>query len=141
MTDPSINSENFHQNQLISSAMENARVERHILRERHPHAGRQVVSHEYSRWKYSPEQELEGFIKSESLCTYNENGMRAYKGQTPLDNIRGSAALYGRYAEIASEHPASWNFGKQLETAETIGTITQRNRMICFPCRCELYIL
>ncbi|KAJ5753601.1 uncharacterized protein N7511_007754 [Penicillium nucicola] len=62
-----------------------------------------------------------------------ENARRAHKGQTPVSNLQESASLYGTYARIASKHPASWNFDKPPETAETIGRITKRNRMICFP--------
>lgn len=65
-----------------------------------------------------------------------ENGRRAHKGQRPIENFRESASLYGRYAKVASEHPTSWHFGRQTETAKTIGTISKRNRMICFPCPC-----
>lgn len=63
-----------------------------------------------------------------------ENGLRAQRGQQLVENLEESASLYGRYAEIASRHPTAWNYGKQPHTANTIGTITEKNRMICHPC-------
>jgi hypothetical protein len=42
--------------------------------------------------------------------------------------------LYARFAKVAAEHPASWNYGKPAETEESIGTVSKNNRMICLPC-------
>lgn len=64
-----------------------------------------------------------------------ENGLRAKRQQSLQDNLAESARIYGKYSQIASRHPMAWNQGKkQPETVETIGTVTKRNRMICFPC-------
>lgn len=63
-----------------------------------------------------------------------ENSLRADRGQVPVENHEESASLYGRYARIASEHPVAWNYGKPPESEKSIGTVTARNRMICFPC-------
>lgn len=64
-----------------------------------------------------------------------ENGLRAKRGQSQRQNIAESAKLYGHFSEVASKNPMAWHHGKKkFETAETIGTITKRNRMICFPC-------
>jgi len=41
--------------------------------------------------------------------------------------------LYAEFAKVAEQNPLAWNYGK-AETEETIGTVTKRNRMICFPC-------
>ncbi|KAL4897843.1 hypothetical protein BDV59DRAFT_208470 [Aspergillus ambiguus] len=62
-----------------------------------------------------------------------ENGRRARLGQTIEENHEESAALYGKFAQVAAMNPMSWNYGKEQQTAESIGTITGRNRMICFP--------
>lgn len=61
-----------------------------------------------------------------------ENGLRAKRQQSPQDNLAESARLYGQYSEIASQNPMAWNQDKKQP--ETIGTVTKRNRMICFPC-------
>lgn len=63
-----------------------------------------------------------------------ENGLRARRSQSPLENHQESSLLYGKYAEIASQKPMSWSFGKSCHTAKDIGTITKQNRMICHPC-------
>lgn len=65
-----------------------------------------------------------------------ENGLRAKRKQSPRENLAESARLYGKFSQIASKNPMAWNRKKKKpETVETIGTITKRNRMICFPCR------
>ena len=66
-----------------------------------------------------------------------ENGLRAKRQQSLQDNLSESARLYSRFSQVAAQNPMAWNRGegsKQPESAETIGTITKRNRMICFPC-------
>ena len=64
-----------------------------------------------------------------------ENGLRAHVGQTIEENNRESARLYAEFAKVAKRNPYAWNFGRSAETEETIGTVTKRNRMICFPCK------
>ncbi|KAK6528542.1 hypothetical protein TWF281_009783 [Arthrobotrys megalospora] len=61
-----------------------------------------------------------------------ENGYRAYRKQSISDNHKESTKIYGDFAKIAEKHPYAWNFGKRI-TEETIGTISKKNRMICFP--------
>jgi hypothetical protein len=63
-----------------------------------------------------------------------ENGFRAYRGQSIQQNNTESAQLYSNFAEVAEKNPLAWNHGKNPETEETIGTVTKKNRMICFPC-------
>lgn len=63
-----------------------------------------------------------------------ENGFRAHRGQSIQENNRESAALYGAFAKVAETNQYAWNYGKPAKTAETIGTVTKQNRMICFPC-------
>jgi len=64
-----------------------------------------------------------------------ENGFRAHRGQSIQQNNEESARLYAEFAKVAEHNPFAWNYGKLAETAESIGTITKRNRMICFPCK------
>lgn len=64
-----------------------------------------------------------------------ENALRAHKKQSLQDNNRESAELYANFAQVAETHPMAWSYGTQAETADTIGVIGQKNRMICFPCK------
>lgn len=63
-----------------------------------------------------------------------ENGFRAHRGQSVQDNNKESAELYAEFAKVAEGNEYAWNFGTRALTAEEIGTVTGRNRMICFPC-------
>jgi acetyl-CoA acetyltransferase len=62
-----------------------------------------------------------------------ENGLRAHRRQSIPQNNKESAELYAEFAKVAEQNPLAWNYGKPAETAESIGTVTKRNRMICFP--------
>ena len=62
-----------------------------------------------------------------------ENGYRAHRRQTIQDNNNESARLYGEFAKVAERQPYAWNYGKAAK-AEVIGTVSKKNRMICFPC-------
>lgn len=64
-----------------------------------------------------------------------ENAFRAHRGQSIQQNNTESAKLYGHFAEVAEENPLAWNYGKKSENEKSIGTITKKNRMICFPCK------
>ncbi|KAK6535646.1 hypothetical protein TWF694_002101 [Orbilia ellipsospora] len=61
-----------------------------------------------------------------------ENGYRAFRKQTITENNSESAKLYGDFAKVAQSNPYAWNYGKEV-TADMIGTISKKNRMICFP--------
>lgn len=63
-----------------------------------------------------------------------ENGYRAFRKQSIRDNNRESAKLYGEFAKVAENNPYAWNYGKEV-TEEFIGTVSKKNRMICFPCQ------
>lgn len=63
-----------------------------------------------------------------------ENAYRAARGQSIADNNKESAQLYAEFAKVAEKNKAAWNYGKPAETQDSIGTVTKRNRMICFPC-------
>ncbi|KAJ5666507.1 uncharacterized protein N7477_008955 [Penicillium maclennaniae] len=62
-----------------------------------------------------------------------ENGFRAHRGQSIKDNHDESTALYAGFSKVAASNPNSWNYGKGEESLQTIGTVSERNRMICFP--------
>lgn len=64
-----------------------------------------------------------------------ENGFRAHRGQSIEENHQESAILYGSFSQTAASNQYAWNYGQKPETAESIGTISKKNRMICFPCR------
>ncbi|PBP25555.1 hypothetical protein BUE80_DR003461 [Diplocarpon rosae] len=62
-----------------------------------------------------------------------ENGFRAYRGQSIQDNNRESAELYADFARVAEANPLAWNHGQSAATADLIGKVSRKNRMICFP--------
>ncbi|KFY70258.1 hypothetical protein V499_09320 [Pseudogymnoascus sp. VKM F-103] len=62
-----------------------------------------------------------------------ENATRASRGQTLAENNEESASLYADFAKVAQGNTAAWNFGKKAATKEEIGTVTKKNRMICYP--------
>ncbi|TKA30041.1 hypothetical protein B0A50_02760 [Salinomyces thailandicus] len=62
-----------------------------------------------------------------------ENAFRAHKGQSIEDNHAESAQLYADFAQVASKNAYSWSSGNAPDTAEAIGSVTKKNRMICFP--------
>ena len=62
-----------------------------------------------------------------------ENGFRAHRGQSIDENNEESAKLYAYFADVAEGNEYAWNYGKK-ETEKSIGTVSQKNRMICFPC-------
>jgi hypothetical protein len=64
-----------------------------------------------------------------------ENAFRAHRGQSIQDNNRESAELYADFAKVAEKNPLAWNYGQPAATQEVIGTISKKNRMICFPCK------
>jgi hypothetical protein len=64
-----------------------------------------------------------------------ENGFRAHRGQSIQENNQESADLYAEFATTAEQNPVAWSYGKPAETAMSIGTVSKRNRMICFPCK------
>lgn len=63
-----------------------------------------------------------------------ENATRARRGQSMAENNDESAGLYEDFARVAAGNTAAWGFGREAATREEIGTVTRRNRMICFPC-------
>ena len=63
-----------------------------------------------------------------------ENGFRAHRGQTIEQNNKESARLYADFAKIAERNEYAWNHGQPAATEEEIATVTEKNRMICFPC-------
>ncbi|OQU96341.1 hypothetical protein CLAIMM_02438 isoform 2 [Cladophialophora immunda] len=62
-----------------------------------------------------------------------ENGFRAHRGQSLPDNNRESAQLYASFARVAAQNPRAWTYGRPAESADTIGKVTRKNRMICMP--------
>ncbi|CEJ54044.1 hypothetical protein PMG11_00369 [Penicillium brasilianum] len=62
-----------------------------------------------------------------------EAALRAHRGQSLAENHRESSELYAGYARVAAQNPIAWGHGKEPDTADAIGKITKRNRMICLP--------
>lgn len=46
--------------------------------------------------------------------------------------------MYADFDRIACKHEHSWRYGHKPRDAESIGTVTKRNRMICSPCEHSL---
>jgi hypothetical protein len=42
--------------------------------------------------------------------------------------------MYADFAKVAEGNEYAWSYGTPAETAESIGTPSKRNRMICHPC-------
>jgi hypothetical protein len=63
-----------------------------------------------------------------------ENGLRAARKQSYAENERESAELYAQFAKTAEKLPASWNFGAPAKTKDEILTVSEKNRMIYYPC-------
>ncbi len=68
-----------------------------------------------------------------------ENAFRAHRGQSIAQNHDESAQLYADFAKVAEKQPYAWNYGKPV-SKEVIGTVTKKNRMICFPCEFVLFL-
>jgi len=65
-----------------------------------------------------------------------ENAYRAHRGQSVKDNHKESAELYAKFAKVAEKNPLAWNYGQPAATEGVIGSVSKKNRMICFPCEC-----
>ncbi|KAK0353603.1 hypothetical protein LTR33_005977 [Friedmanniomyces endolithicus] len=63
-----------------------------------------------------------------------ETGFRAHRGQSVQDNHAESAELYAEFARVADLNEYAWSYGNEPETAQSIGTVTKKNRLICTPC-------
>lgn len=50
------------------------------------------------------------------------------------ENHRESARLYAEFARVAERNEVAWNQGN-ANGEEVIGTVSKRNRMICYPCK------
>ena len=42
--------------------------------------------------------------------------------------------MYAEFAKIAEQNEYAWNYGRTVPSKEVIATVTEKNRMICFPC-------
>ncbi|TVY85952.1 hypothetical protein LAWI1_G006898, partial [Lachnellula willkommii] len=62
-----------------------------------------------------------------------ENAFRAHRGQSISENHQESARLYADFAKVAEKMPVAWNYGQPAATVDAIGTVSKKNRMICFP--------
>ena len=62
-----------------------------------------------------------------------ENAFRAHRRQSIQQNHKESAKMYAEFAQTAKTIEYAWSHGKTALSEETIGTVTKRNRMICFP--------
>lgn len=63
-----------------------------------------------------------------------ENGRRAHLKQSAQQNNEESALMYAKFDEIATANAYSWNYQDPKKTAQQIGTVSKRNRIICDPC-------
>ncbi|KAK0363229.1 hypothetical protein LTR94_016138 [Friedmanniomyces endolithicus] len=63
-----------------------------------------------------------------------ETGFRAHRSQSVQDNHAESAQLYAEFAQVAKANEYAWSYGNETGTAQSIGTVTKKNRMICTPC-------
>ena len=61
-----------------------------------------------------------------------ENAFRAHRGQSLKANNEESAKLYAEFSKIASTQEYAWSHGTSQDE-KAIGTVSGKNRMICFP--------
>ena len=61
-----------------------------------------------------------------------ENAFRAHRGQSLKANNKESAKLYASFSKVAETQEFAWSQGKSYDE-ETIGTVSDKNRMICYP--------
>ncbi|OSS49671.1 hypothetical protein B5807_05967 [Epicoccum nigrum] len=61
-----------------------------------------------------------------------ENAFRAHRGQSLKANNEESAKLYAEFSKIASTQGYAWSHGTSQDE-KAIGTVSGKNRMICFP--------
>lgn len=66
-----------------------------------------------------------------------ENGFRAHRGQPISQNHDESAELYAQFSEVAAQNEFAWNYPRK-DSKEVIETVSEKNRMICFPCMLSL---
>ena len=64
-----------------------------------------------------------------------ENALRAHHGQSKEANEQASAKMYADFAKVAAENTNSWNYGKPPASESMIATVSDKNRMICYPCK------
>lgn len=63
-----------------------------------------------------------------------ENARRAHLKQTAQQNNTESAKMYAEFDAISSNNEYSWNSGRPAQSADFIGTVSKKNRLICEPC-------
>lgn len=68
-----------------------------------------------------------------------ENSFRAHRNQSWAENHAESAEMYAEFAQVAQQNPNAWFHGGPEQTAESIGTVSRQNRMICWPCESAKY--
>lgn len=68
-----------------------------------------------------------------------ENAFRAHRNQSIKQNHEESAQLYADFAKVAEQNEFAWFYGQEAPTAEVIANVTEKNRIICFPCILSLY--
>ncbi|KAL6229050.1 hypothetical protein BDW75DRAFT_250193 [Aspergillus navahoensis] len=74
-----------------------------------------------------------GLYHPTQIYALYEVGFRAHRGQALPDNHQESSQLYAQFSAVAAKNKNSWRYGNPPYTAEAIGTISKKNRMICTP--------
>lgn len=64
-----------------------------------------------------------------------ENSLRAHRNQSFAENHDESANMYAEFAKVAGQNEFAWSYGSSIETKDSIGTVSKKNRMICLPCK------
>ncbi|KAF2201778.1 hypothetical protein GQ43DRAFT_462919 [Delitschia confertaspora ATCC 74209] len=62
-----------------------------------------------------------------------ENAFRAHRRQSVKENHEESVNLYAQFEQVALQNQYAWNYGKEKLGEKGIGTVGNKNRMICFP--------
>ncbi|WP_051571676.1 hypothetical protein [Cryptosporangium arvum] len=79
----------------------------------------------------SPAMQTAGLLLPTRVYPLYENRLQADLGLTPAENADWSARLYAELSAVAATHPIAWN--TSALTAEQVGTVTPKNRLVCEP--------
>jgi acetyl-CoA C-acetyltransferase len=91
----------------------------------------QAVKFPYSQSALSPVAKQLRVMEPAQVYPLYEMAAQAACGQTPAEANRASAELWARYAAVAASNEFAWI--RNAPDADTIGTPTVDNRLICWP--------
>lgn len=79
----------------------------------------------------TPAMQSAGTVLPTRVYPLFESALRHASGRTPAESMRESAELYAAFSRVAAANDAAWE--PRARTADEIGTVGPRNRMVCEP--------